>query len=94
VLGAVNAFIRKQAGQDPSKVAAGYSLKGQPIDQYAAMAFIAPMGVSAMVGAENQSWLNSLWDRIVATDVASDEYFGNNIKMLALIAMSGNYWAP
>ena len=47
-----------------------------------------------MTGKEHQDWLNALWDETVRTDSEEDLYFGRTLKMLCLIAMSGNWWSP
>jgi hypothetical protein len=56
------------------------------------MAFLAPLGVGAMVSAE-QSWLDAVWTT-VANYEPDDSYYEDTLKLLALIAMSGNWWAP
>jgi len=55
----------------------------------AELAFIAPLGVAAMVDASNRAWLDALWEYVVAQKVSSSAYFGNTIKMLTMITMSG-----
>lgn len=91
----MNGFIRNSTRSQSSGIAVGYLLSGQPIDSgWTAMAFTAPFGVSATLSSLNQTWLNSLWDRMVGTSLNSEDYFGNNIKMIALLVMSGNYWRP
>ena len=53
------------------------------------------MTVSAMAGgAENQEWLNKLWDYITRFKLRDFDYYDNSIKMINLIILSGNYWAP
>jgi hypothetical protein len=58
------------------------------------IAFTACFGVGAMCDAANQEWLDALWDCIVASDVPDDRYYARTLKMLCLIAMSGNWWSP
>jgi len=47
-----------------------------------------------MVNANNQTWLNKLWDYIIGFDIDQYDYYDNSIKMLELIILSGNYWMP
>jgi hypothetical protein len=47
-----------------------------------------------MTDTAHQSWLNALWDYTVQTDSPDDRYFARTLKMLSLIAMSGNWWSP
>ena len=58
------------------------------------MAFVAPLAVGAMVEAGNQAWLNALWDLVVTTPASVDGYYENTLKLLSLIVLSGNWWAP
>lgn len=58
------------------------------------LAFVAPFGVAAMDDATNQAWLDALWKEVVSRSIASDDYYANAIKMLTMLTMSGNYWAP
>jgi endo-1,4-beta-D-glucanase Y len=92
----VNAWIRTATGNDPALIGAGYALDGTPLPDtdYRSMAFVAPLGVGAMVDAANQSWLNATWDLVVATPLADEAYYENTLKLLGMIAMSGNWWAP
>ena len=45
-----------------------------------------------MVDASNQQWLNALWS--TAEGFESEGYYEDSIRMLTLIAMSGNWWTP
>ncbi len=92
----IEAWIRAATGGDPANIKSGYKLDGTMItgSDYLSMAFVAPLGVGAMVDASNQSWLNDVWDLVVATPPSTDGYYENTLKLLAMIAMSGNLWAP
>jgi len=50
--------------------------------------------VSAMVASTNQTWLNNLWNYMKTVNINRDGYYGNSIKLLSLIVISGNWWAP
>ena len=92
----IEAWIRAATSGDPSAIKSGYRLDGtmSPGADYLSMAFVAPLGVGAMVDAANQAWLNDLWDLVVATPITSDGYYENTLKLLAMMVMSGNWWAP
>jgi hypothetical protein len=48
-----------------------------------------------MTNADNQTWLNNLWENIKGvTNLNRDGYYGNTIKMMSMIIMDGNWWAP
>jgi endoglucanase len=52
------------------------------------------MGVAAMVEADNQDWLNAVWDNVVAQEIEHDDFYGNTLKRMAMIAMSGHWAKP
>jgi len=91
----LNAFFRSETGDDPTQLVDGYQLGGTPFGSYTAMAFLAPVTVAAMVEPDNgtnQAWLDALWDELVASGI--DEYYGDSIKLLAMIVLSDNWWTP
>jgi endo-1,4-beta-D-glucanase Y len=89
----IDTWIRTAAAGDPKKIVDGYKLDGTKSTQASGpdLSFEAPFGVSAMVGTD-QKWLDALWADI--TKMGLTVYFGDSIKMLSLIVMSGNWWAP
>jgi endo-1,4-beta-D-glucanase Y len=95
-LDTLNAWIRTRTANDPEAIDAGYELDGDTIGgrDYPSMAFIAPFGVGAMVNATNQSWLNDTWDLVAATPLSAEGYYENTLKLLSMVVMSGNWWAP
>jgi endo-1,4-beta-D-glucanase Y len=92
----INTWLRAKTGGNPDNIKAGYSLSGSPLadSDYVTMAFAAPFAVGAMVDTSsgNQAWLNAMWDTVAA--MPSEGYYEDTIKMLALITLSGNWWAP
>ena len=95
-LDTLNAWIRTKSGNDPSNIGAGYELDGDAIPgtNYPSMAFRAPFGVGAMVNSINQTWLNDVWDEVAGTPLSAEGYYENSLKLLSMIVMSGNWWAP
>jgi endo-1,4-beta-D-glucanase Y len=88
-------WIRKATDDDPGKINAGYWLSGAPMadqgeDQ---MAFLAPMAVAAMVDPAHQKWLDALWKDITNRPLAEEDYYGNTLKLLCMIALTG-HWSP
>jgi endo-1,4-beta-D-glucanase Y len=92
----INAWIRTKTNNDPTQIKSGYLLNGNdiPDNDYSSAAFIAPLTVSAMVSSTNQAWLNAAYSHLLAQQLPSGGYYENTLKMLALIAISGNWWAP
>jgi endo-1,4-beta-D-glucanase Y len=93
-LGRFNKWVRKKVNGDPSAVADTYRLNGSaaPGTGTGSLTFISLMGVSAMIDAENQAWLNAIWDHIAEQKLDEDDFHGNTLKLMAMIAMSG-HWA-
>jgi len=92
----INAWFRAKAGGDPGRIFDGYTLSGVKTADYDynALAFVAPLGVGAMVDEIHQTWLNNIWDLVVNRPLEDEDYYGNTLKMLSMIAMSGNWWNP
>jgi endo-1,4-beta-D-glucanase Y len=106
----ITQWIKTSVGGDPSKIIDGYKLDGSPgsLDpagwpagvtptHSVSLAFDAPFAVGAMTDPANQVWLDALWNFVTVqhADVfQDDDYYGNTIKVLNLIIMSGNWWAP
>jgi endo-1,4-beta-D-glucanase Y len=99
----INKWIKTTSKGKPENIMAGYAINGQVLRQYEGgkfidpttdRAFTAPFIVSGMVNMNNQAWINKLWDNLQTTNPKDDFYFGSNIKMLSLIAATGNWWSP
>jgi len=91
----INSWLRHQTHDDPTAIRAVYDLSGEPVNDYTSLAFSAPFLVAAMVEPEqetNQPWLNALWDMVAATPIK--EYYGDSIKLFAMVVASGNWWSP
>jgi endo-1,4-beta-D-glucanase Y len=88
----ITAWIRASAGGDPAKVVDGYRLDGSQLGEGDSAAYIAPFGVAAMADAGNQAWLDEVWRWLVAA--GPQGYYADSIKLLSMIVMSGNWWAP
>jgi len=93
-------WIRTKTGGVPKKIRAGYFVRngvnGQSFVNYDDLAFTAPFAVNAMTGgAASQAWLNKLWTSITGGDYGRrQDYFGDAIRMQALLTVSGNWWQP
>jgi len=96
IVGKINKWIRTTTQGNPDNISAGYSLQGEDLKNryYEALCFIAPFSVAAMVDRDNQPWLNKLWDYTVNFRLKGFDYYDNSIKMINMIILSGNYWAP
>jgi hypothetical protein len=101
-------WIKASTGGDPQQIIDGYKLDGSPgsfdpkelangATHGGSLAFSSPFAVAAMTDAKHQAWLDALW-RFTVVDkpeiAEDDDYYGNTIKMIDLIILSGNWWAP
>ena len=94
MLAPINKWIIKKCKNDPNRIVDGYSLSGKAGigasgDNFI---FIGTFGTGAMIDARNQLWLNRIWDYALSEPLADEEYYGNTVKMLCMIVMSGNWW--
>jgi endo-1,4-beta-D-glucanase Y len=91
---ALTTWIQGATGGDPTKIRAGYKLDGTPNgnSDYLTMAFAAPFGVAAMADGSHKKWLNALWKTIASAP--SEGYYEDTIRLMSMIVMSGNWWAP
>jgi endoglucanase len=95
-LAAVNAFIRKVTGGDTARVSDTYRLDGATLPDagQGSVAWMAMFAVAAMTGQENRDWLGALWQAVVAAPLDGEDYYGNTLKLLAMITMSGHWAKP
>lgn len=93
ILQKLNAGIRAVTNNDPSRIRAGYQLNGTVLNSWSDMAFTAPLAVSAMASG-SQAWMDGLWREVVNTPLSSQSYFGNTLKMISMLGISGAYWTP
>jgi len=88
----MNAWIKDATGGDPSMISPGYRLDGSPINGSETMAFTAPFAVSACIDSGSQKWLDSLWKKIISHP--PENYYEDTLKLMSMITVSGNFWAP
>jgi endo-1,4-beta-D-glucanase Y len=98
-LSVLNKFIQDKH-DSPDKIWSGYTLDGKTkLSEWdGGTDFTAPLMVSAMIDSSNQQWLNDLWDyhtdAVTPTAVEWSYYYGNSIRLLSMIVVSGNWWSP
>lgn len=96
----LNRWIRKASGGDPIRIATTYRLDGRvPSDQdTGSAAFLAMFAASAMAGSHNapadQAWLDALWAALLARSSTEEDYYGNTLKLLAMISLCGENTEP
>jgi endo-1,4-beta-D-glucanase Y len=95
-LAGLNKWVRREVKDDPTLIADTYRLNGSalPGAGTGSLTFVSLMGVAAMIEADNQAWLNAIWDHVVAQKLEDDDFYGNTLKLMAMIAMSGHWAKP
>ena len=88
----LNAWIRDVTKGDPGRINAGYTLEGHPLAEDDSAAFVGPFAVAAMVDASQQVWLDALWSDLIKRDPDRERYYGNSVKLMTMIVISGNWW--
>ncbi|MBB3046738.1 endo-1,4-beta-D-glucanase Y [Litorivivens lipolytica] len=87
----MQAFFAEATAGDPDRIAAGYTLDGEPIRNYFTTLFAAPVAVAAMLDREQQDFLNALYQRLYREHGG---YYEDSVNLLSLLALSGNFWDP
>ncbi|WP_157282751.1 glycosyl hydrolase family 8 [Paenibacillus assamensis] len=96
----LNNWIRTEAKNNPANIhGGGFYLDGTKYmnsGTYYDLTFTAPFAVSAMTdnNTANKEWLDKLWTNITAQPTNQASYFGNTIRLLSVIVVSGNWWSP
>ncbi|MCX6967004.1 MAG: glycosyl hydrolase family 8 [Verrucomicrobia bacterium] len=90
----LNAWIQKETGGDPGKINAGYRLDGKFLGEDDSVAFVGPLAVAAMIDPARQHWLDALWADLLQRKPEREDYYGNSVKLLTMIVISGNWWQP
>lgn len=95
-LGTFNRWARSTTGDDPASFASTYHLNGVPVavEGKNSLAFVSALGVSAMIHADNQQWLNAIWQNLRDQSLENNDYYGNTLKLLSMIVMSGAWLRP
>ena len=92
VIHKLNSWIQTETDGDPKNIVAGYKLDGTPTQDYDDLCFTAPFLVAAACEDSASSWEQALWDTLA--DYGTDVYFGDTIRMLCMISVTGNWLVP
>jgi endo-1,4-beta-D-glucanase Y len=89
----ITRWARAAAEGDPAQIRGGYRLDGTPLpgSDYFSIFFAAPLAVAAMTDAEQQQWLNDLYDSVYARH---EDYYEDSVTLLSLLTLTGNMWSP
>ncbi|MBN2738295.1 MAG: hypothetical protein JXR70_15025 [Spirochaetales bacterium] len=84
-------WLKSSTNNNPSQIRSGYSLSGSPHATYFSGAFASPMVAAAIVDPAHQNFLTSGWNVIKN---ARSDYYPDNLTLLSMLLISGNYWLP
>ncbi len=88
-------WLQSASGGDIYRIYGGYNLNGTATVGWNHVCFTGAFGVGAMVDPRYQELLNDIWDDVAITTAGDPaDYYGATLRMVYLLAMSGNLWAP
>jgi endo-1,4-beta-D-glucanase Y len=82
-----------QSDPQPSTIGDGYDYQsGGKLSNNHNGVFVGPLAVAAMTDAAHQAWLDAAYAELVA--VGESQYFGDALRVLSLIALTGSFENP
>ena len=92
----LNLWIKSVTGGRPENIADTYSLKGKYSRNsgFDSMAFVSMFAIAATIDESNQQWLDNLWQDINEKTINDEDYYGNTLKLLAMITITGHWPKP
>jgi endo-1,4-beta-D-glucanase Y len=89
----INDWIKMSSMGLPGNIMDGYKLDGTKGSDVTGpdLSFTAPFAVAAITDTD-QMWVDATWASV--NRAILELYFGDSIKMLSMIVISGNWWAP
>lgn len=97
-LSTLNKWIIKTTNTNPKNIVSGYYLRngppGQPFGTSNDLSFVAPFLVLSLLQKDNPNWTTNLWHHILSVPLESSTFFGNTLKLIAMIVATGNWISP
>jgi len=84
-------WLKEKTDHKPDSIVGGYTLAGEEIRPDRFLAFTAPFVTACIVDSAHQEYLNKGWDLIAGWNSG---YYNDIIKLLCMLAISGNWWPP
>ncbi len=79
----------------PSQFYPGYTLSGSALTTaYTDGAFVGPIVVASTVDSKYQTFLDNGWATLAGWTNGNDGVYGDAIRLLSMLVISGNWWAP
>jgi endoglucanase len=97
ILTRVNDWISTtKTNGNPAMIRDGYELDDEDdLGTSGSFLFEGAFGAAAVIDVKYQAWLDAIWNRVSAgnTVMPADSHT-DSVRLLSLILMSGNWWAP
>lgn len=97
-LSTLNKWIIKITNTNPKNIVSGYYLRngppGQPFGSSNDLSFVAPFLVLSLLQKDSHNWTINLWNHILSVPLESSTFFGNTLKLMAMIVATGNWISP
>ncbi|MEE9348778.1 MAG: glycosyl hydrolase family 8 [Flavobacteriaceae bacterium] len=90
----INTWLKNDCNSNVWNISNGYHLNGTDIFNWSDATFVAPFVVAAMLNTTEQAWLNTMYSHLLTNNGFSYNYYADTIKLLSMVAISGNYWIP
>lgn len=90
----LNTWVKSKTGGNPNNIATGYQLNGTQIEAGSDPSYFAPFAVVAMTDSGSQAWLDAIWNKMLATPIATDSYYAASIQLQVMITATHNHWVP
>jgi hypothetical protein len=91
----LNIWIKRETSSDPENIKSGYYIAngnpGSPFGPSNDLSFIAPFLVSSLIEKGHGDWSIHLWNTIVSKPITQCTFHENTLKLLAMIAATGNW---
>ncbi|AOR23354.1 hypothetical protein BGI42_06235 [Clostridium taeniosporum] len=94
-LSTLNNWIITKTNSNPKNIVSGYyvanSTPGKPFGNSNDLSFIAPFLVSSLIQRKNKMWTIKLWKTLTNTPIEDSLFYGNTLKLMAMIVATGNW---
>lgn len=94
----LNKWIIKTTNSNPKNIVSGYYLSngipGQGFGTSNDLSFVAPFLVLSLLQKENLNWTVNLWKHLISIPIENSSFYGNTLKLIAMIVASGNWISP
>ena len=91
VVTALNTGFQIITGSNVANLKSGYGLNGVALYIYSSQEVNVSLVPAAMLGT-NQVWMDDLYNNMIST--ATPTYYEATLKMLSMLVVSNNWWAP